>query len=270
MRPHAEVAIDFRPGVTMHYDEAGWRVNPFAPRAGETLPTLGVYGCSFTMGHALRDEEAYVALMQKARPDVRFLNRGVAGYGTLQSLLALRQDLADGRIDAAIFTTISDHRWRNRATPDWLGRLAPAKSAYSGRAIEAYPTAKFDRSGALTIEYVPLYQPGMNRGDIEVFLPEDHMLDHVLFSLLDEVGRMAAQADLPIQFAFLDQVDGPLNQLYSEKIPRGLDISVPYDTEHFFIPRNNHPNAHANALYSERLLPVIDGLLERSASRGAS
>lgn len=266
MRANAEVAIDFRPGIMMRFDQAGWRVNPYKPPASEDLPTLGVYGCSFTMGHALADAETYVALLQKARPDIRLLNRGVAGYGTLQSLLTLRDDIASEKVDAAIFTTISDHRWRNRATPDWLGRIAPSKPIKSGRALEAYPTAKFDRSGTLTIDYVSLYQPGMNRGEIEVFLPDEYMLDQVLFALLEEVDRMASLADLPIQFAFLDQVDKPLNALYSEKVPSGLDISVPYDPEHFFIPRNNHPNAYANQIYADRLLPIVDRLCSEVTS----
>ncbi|HXV44819.1 MAG TPA: SGNH/GDSL hydrolase family protein [Anaerolineae bacterium] len=55
---------------------------------------LWIFGCSFTYGWTLNDEETYPWLLQQQLPEVEVVNFGVSGYGTLQSFIQFQEALA--------------------------------------------------------------------------------------------------------------------------------------------------------------------------------
>lgn len=54
---------------------------------------IWVFGCSFTHGWSLNDEETYPWVLQQRLPDYQVVNFGVSGYGTLHSLMQFREAL---------------------------------------------------------------------------------------------------------------------------------------------------------------------------------
>jgi hypothetical protein len=78
--------------VTIRPD--GSRETGSGPSAGR--PQVVLIGCSFTMGWAVSDDETWAWRLQELRRDLKIVNDGVGGYGTLQSSLLLERHLAEG------------------------------------------------------------------------------------------------------------------------------------------------------------------------------
>lgn len=115
--PVARDIDDYMPNVLLRDDELGWRHNPgkyffqaegarpikvtYWPnglRATRELPAhdgkeVILLGCSFVDGFGLSDEDTFAWKLQVHLPDLSVQNLGTAGYGTYQSLLALRRYL---------------------------------------------------------------------------------------------------------------------------------------------------------------------------------
>jgi hypothetical protein len=61
---------------------------------GPQKDELWIFGCSFTHGWTLNDDETYPWLLQQQLPEVEVVNFGVSGYGTLQSFIQFQEALA--------------------------------------------------------------------------------------------------------------------------------------------------------------------------------
>lgn len=266
LSPEHAVRVPYRAGnVMQHIGADGWRRVPERPDAGKSI---AVYGCSFTYGTGLEDAETYCALLQKSRPDLRVLNRGIGGHGTVQNLLQLRRDIAAGVVDAAVFAIISDHRFRNIPHPQRMRQyLAPE---WFTLGVEHVPVAKMTAQGTVEIDYCPIWQPVIRDADFDVFLPDEYMITAATLAVLELVRDTARGAGVPLQFAVLDQYDPDFTAAVLGRFEGAVDISTPEDSDHTFLPRNLHPNAHANTLYAQRLEPVIAELCDHVTSDGAS
>lgn len=254
--PDARVRPGFRPGVTQTIGSDGWRVVPGRPRtaAGD----LCIYGCSFTYGTGLTDEETFVALLQANLPDVRLHNRGVGGHGTVQNYLKFQSDLDRGQVSAAIFTVLSDHRFRDVPHPARMKMFLTTHWVQMG--VEHLPVVRLDHNATPEIQYVRTWQPAVKRRRFDDFLPDEYMLDAATFAVLGEIERLAQAASVPIRFALLDRMDPGFNAALVSRFPHTVDASTPQDETHSFMPRDVHPNPHANRLFAEQLLPSARSL----------
>lgn len=220
--------------------------------------TLAVYGCSFTYGTGLADDETYTALLQASSNSINIVNRGVGGHGNVQGYLQFRRDVKEGNVQVAIFGVISDHRYRNITHPVRMqAHLAPL---WYELGVEHLPRVRFSRDGQLLIEYVPIWQPSLLRDDFQVFLPDEYTIDRATIKIIDEIIAFAKQHKIPILIALLDRIDPEFNELMRNQFPEVVDISTPYTPEYTFLPDDIHPNALANRLYAERLLPWVNDL----------
>jgi len=249
LTPGYGVRVRFRSEVVQNIGADGWRVVPGA--ADRQGTRLAVYGCSFTYGTGLADNETFVARLQKDLPETRFLNRGIGGHSTLQNLLQFRRDIAEGQVDAAIFAIISDHRFRNIAHPQRMRQFL--KKDWHVLGIEHVPVLQQGRDGQNAIVYVSLWQPALQYGDFDVFLPDDHMIDGATLTILQEIQGLAETHAIPIRFALLDQLDPRFNAAVQKLFESAIDVSVPLDNEHSFQPQDVHPNQTANQIFSDRL-----------------
>ncbi len=99
-----------------HTGANGQRVVPLRPERG---PALLLFGCSYTFGHGLADEQTIAAQIQKARPEWRVFNCGALAYGTAQSWLAMRRCSEPAASEVA-YVFIDDHLRRDSADRGWL------------------------------------------------------------------------------------------------------------------------------------------------------
>ena len=252
LSPGHGVRVGFRPGVEQTIDASGWRHLPGRPDTG---PRVAVYGCSFTYGTGLADDETFTARLQHALPDIRILNRGIGGHGTVQNLLQFCRDLESGRVDAAVFAIISDHRFRNIAHPHRMRQFLTPSWQKSG--IEQVPVARLDASGRVRIVYQPIWQPVIKEGGFDIFLPDDYMINAASLAVLGLVRETAKAAGIPVQFALLDALDPAFNSAVQDRFDDTVEISTPYDEAHTFLPQDIHPNTVANQLFADRLAPIV-------------
>lgn len=197
-------------------------------------------------------------------PEAQLLNRGIGGQGTVQNLLQFRRDIANGHVDAAVFAIFSDHRFRNIAQPRRMRQFMNME--WYGLGVEHVPFLRQGRGGENTIVYVPLCQPALKQGGFDDFLPDDHMIDTATLTILAEIQDLAQTHSIPVQFALLDQNDPGFNDIVQKRFTSTLDISVPLDTVHSFLPLDRHPNQTANRIFADRLLPAVKNLVAQTRS----
>jgi len=265
LTPGYRVRVGFRDGLLQQIDADGWRRIP-APRP-DTGPRIAFYGCSFTYGTALADDETYTARLQAAFPELRIVNRGIGGHGTVQNLLQFRRDLAAKAVDAAVFAIISDHRFRNIAHPHRMRQYLSPEWYRLG--VEQVPILRRDGAGKPRIAYLPIWQPAIERGGFDVFLPDERMITEATLTALDLVRETAAIQAIPLRFVLLDALDPGFNAAVRARFPEAHDISVPLDAAHTFVPHDKHPNVQANALYAARLHPLVEELAAQLRGNGA-
>jgi hypothetical protein len=262
LTPNYGVRVRFRPEIVQNIDSGGWRRVP-KPESGQgNGARLAVYGCSFTYGTGLADSETYVARLQRDLPDVQMLNRGIGGQSTVQNFLQFRRDAQAGAVDAAIFAIFSDHRFRNIAHPQRMRQFLSKEWYELG--VEHVPVLRQGRNGRNTITYVPIWQPALQQGGFDAFLPDDHMIDTATLAILTEIEDLARVHGLPIRFVLLDRQDPGFNAAVRDQFPTTLNVSVPLDKQHCFMPVDMHPNQTANRIYASRLLEPAKDLIAQA------
>lgn len=98
----------------VYFDENGIRVSRPDFKFDYSKPSVLFIGCSFTMGHGLSYEESFVGKYDSAVNDkYQVVNLGVQGYGTDQTLLALKRYLTKFNTKIVVYTFIEDHILRN-------------------------------------------------------------------------------------------------------------------------------------------------------------
>lgn len=100
--------------TTVHFDENGIRVSNPDVKLDYSRPSVLFVGCSFTMGHGLSYEESFVGKFEPlVNADYQVVNLGVQGYGTDQTLLALKKYITRFNAKVVVYTFIEDHIIRN-------------------------------------------------------------------------------------------------------------------------------------------------------------
>lgn len=142
---HSKLGIQLNPGqyditlndsvrFTATHGPGNYRVIP-----GNTYsenPDVLMLGCSFTYGYGVNDDENFVALLQKEFPDFSFRNAGVIGYGTVQSLMQLKEALKNDSLKAVILNFSSFHLMRNGLSQTYRSNL---RIGYQRASVEAKP-----------------------------------------------------------------------------------------------------------------------------------
>ena len=129
--------------------------------------------------------------------------------------------------------------------------------------IEQVPVARIDASGQARIVYQSLWQPVIRDADFHIFLPDNYMINVATLAVFDLVRDTANTAGIPLRFVLLDALDADFNAAVCARFPETNDISTPQDNIHTFQPHDIHPNMRANALFAERLAPVVTELCAR-------
>ena len=221
--------------------------------------TIAFYGCSFTYGTSLSDSETFTSLIQEYFPEQKILNRGIGGHGTVQNYIQFRSDVKKGNVDMAVFCAISDHRFRNIPHPVRMKAHVSPKWYEVG--VEHKPIVKLDRNGNIEIEYIAMWQPSLIKNDFECFLPPDFYLDKATIEMFRMIGSFAKDHKIPYKIVLLDSIDPDFNKIITEQVDNVADISTPFNEEFTYIPKDVHPNARANKIFFERLVPMVNELL---------
>lgn len=251
---------------TMTHLPSGLRItHPLATYTDtRSKPEIWIMGCSFTHGWSLNDQDTYPWLLQARLPQYEVVNYGVEGYGTLHTLIQLREALTTQpppRVVVYAYASLHDERntfLRNRrktiALRNGLGPLFQ-------------PYVRLDRHGYLhgamaAVDYTEF--PFMRYSAFVHFLEvtynrfEDTWIHshQVSQRLLLEMVELANQYHVEFILATIAE-DARTREMLAFAQAQGLmgaDISVNSSRpEYTNQPYDSHPSPLANAHYAERL-----------------
>jgi L-amino acid N-acyltransferase YncA len=225
---------------------------------------IWIFGCSLTYGWSLNDQETFPWLLQERFPQYEVVNFGVNGYGTVQSLIQLRQALAKGRVPkVCVLDFASWHDERSLFSRNWQRIFAP----YNKLGQLEYPYARLDHNGKLNyymgkVEYNEF--PFMRHSALSYFIEqkynklEEHFchIRQVTKALLLEFANTAKQHNVPTVVAGITY-SKPTRDMLSfvqEHGFKAVDIAVDLDMrENTNYPHDGHPSASANKKYADKL-----------------
>lgn len=226
---------------------------------------IWIFGCSFTYGLCLNDPETYPWLLQERFPDFLVVNFGVGGYGTIQSLIQLKEALAAGRKPPAvlIIAYVNLHDMRNCGFRSWRKGLIPHLEL--GETL--FPHASLDREGNLQYAYVKWDYAPLPFMDRCAFL---HRLETaynrwedrsrhgrlVAQAIFREINRICRDQNIVPVMADLtwDRKTGEMLEYCRSLGMFPVDISLDFThPDNNFLPHDGHPNARANREYARRL-----------------
>ena len=242
-------------------------------------PGIWIFGCSFTQGWRLNDEDTMSWKLQQRLPDHDVVNFGVGGYGTLQSLLQYRRALKDrSKPQIAILVYADFHDERNVRTGVWRD----ANFSYERFGTTAQPYARLNWSGDLSYRWgstaVPLMElrarsVAFNAAVIGYGRVRDAFLDpHTVSELLIQ-QFVEESRSLGVQFVLTGiwpsaATRETLTRFAGQGVP-SIDISVDQSDRRNRIPNDGHPSAIANGLSADKLAAALRTLGRADAARGS-
>jgi hypothetical protein len=221
---------------------------------------IWVFGCSFTHGWSINDEETYPWLLQEQFPEYDVINFGVSGYGTIHSLLQFQEALKMKTPKIAVLTYAKFHDPRNTFSRTQRKGITPWN--YLGPLIQPY--TRMDKKGGLQyfvadVEYreFPLmrYLALAHFVEMKYNQFEQNRLQSYAVSeaLINEMAVLAKKHGVKFMVANISGGNAMLE--FAEKngianIDISVDISLPENNNR---PHDSHPSATANQKYADRL-----------------
>ncbi len=291
---HPTLGYAPRPGrFTIHFgDGHAWRAThlPDATRitrpletypSAAALPQIWIFGCSFAHGWGLDDEETFAWRLQELLPGQEVRNFGVGGYGTLQSLLQLREALGRGPAPAVAVLAYGDfHDERNTRLRSWRR----ANSEYRRFGTTAQPYVRLDSDGRLVQRFddatygdlfLIRHSAILNRLDAAWSLLEDrfvrsHEVSRLLIGELDREAR-AHGAVFVLGGIIASEPTREMLDWAGRRGIRAADLSVDLSAPGNAMRFDGHPSARANREFARKLHAALTqpgGPLAGSARAG--
>jgi hypothetical protein len=244
-------------------------------RAGKV--PFWIFGCSYTHGWSLDDEDTYPWLVQEQLPGYDVVNFGVGGYGTVHSLLQFREALASRPAPrVAVIAYGSFHDARNT-----LNRYRTKGITVTDESASVpLPCARLGPDGALEIFTVQAdhYRPWPLQGSLAFVNMLEEQANRrelqrlrggrVSQAIVAEFARLAALHGTTVVVAGIQRNPETREMLqYARRIGiESTDISVRDAPEFQNLPHDAHPNALANRRFAEKLVSFLrDRGLDRPA-----
>jgi hypothetical protein len=227
----------------------------------KTTDEVWIFGCSFTEGWGLKDDETYPWLLQEKFPEYEIVNFGVGGYGTIHSLIQFREALAAKTPKVAVLAYANFHDERNtfsRQRQKWVvtgKNLGPV----------AQPYARLDGQGNLQYQFgVSDYRefPLMRYSALVNFIETkyDQLEDRLIHShdvskaLVLEMAKIASEHNVKFIVAGILSSAGTLDMLNFAREHGISSIDISVDLK---VPANRladgHPSAGADRQFADKL-----------------
>ena len=238
---------------------------------------IWIMGCSYTYGWALNDEDTFPWLIQKKIPGYKINNYGVCGYGSIHSLIQIKELLKERNIPKIIIVTYATfHDLRN--TFSRIRRRAVSRWNFLGPLTQPY--ASLDKNGHLKLHRADevIYKPWpFTRMLALVYYLENKYNNHevrvaqpfqVSQAIFLEISKICREKGIKLIVAGIKENNQKkMRRMLDFCEKSGLstvDISVDVENEKYsHLPLDAHPNELANLLYAEKLYSYLrkEGLI---------
>ncbi len=235
-----------------------------------TKEEIWIFGCSFTYGWALNDNETFAWLLQERFPQYEVVNYGVNGYGTLHSLIQFREALAYKKPKVAILAYASFHDARNT----FLRKRQKAVATWNSLGPLVQPYARLDDDGQLEIEMAEVeYRefPLMRKSAVAHLIEMTYdnyeawrtPSDRVTEAIISEMAKTAHDNGVGFGVALIAGRPDMLKYTRAHgisSVDMSVDLSLPENNNE---PHDNHPSALANRHYADTLESFLRGEIAR-------
>jgi len=230
---------------------------------------LWLFGCSFTYGWSLSDDETHPWLLQKKMPNYQVVNFGAIGYGTVHSFIQFQEALQKRKKPkVVVLTYASFHDERNsnlrtrqkRFAISYIGPVAQPYAYFNGDGDLIYSMApgliEFPLMRHLTLAHV--IEKSYNR--IEGRLRRKH---EVSKAIIKDFAALCKKNNIPFIVAGIrrDSATADMLKFAGALGTMTVDISVDLDIKgNRNWPYDGHPSAKVQAQYAQKL----EGFLKNS------
>ena len=233
-----------------------------------TKPSIWIFGCSFTHGWAVNDDETYPWHLQEALPQYEVRNFGVEGYSTLASLLQFKLELAKTPHPHAVLLAYGGfHNMRNTFTRARRRQVA-AWHKLGPHFIQPY--ARLDSAGKLQIymeetiyKPIPLAQtfalPHFFEDNYILWEERNSKSVEVTQLLVEEFAALAKSKNIPFFVGGLknsETTEYSLKLMKNRGIPT-IDMALNFDERGLRHPFDSHPSPLAHKKYAEKILSAL-------------
>lgn len=263
--------------IQMSIDEDGAR------KTSENEPQLHLstdyyYGCSFTFGHGLNDQETFPWILQKENPHLKIKNFGVEGTGVLYAylhLINLSKELVPDRL---FYVYASFQNIRSTNSLIWQKQLFSLTNnggeifSLSKGGEKNYPRARLTTEG-LKISYDNIFSEYSEKSIFQKLritnIAENfcfqfkersfYKSQEVNFLLLLKIKQICDKNKCEFIVLGIDN-DEATREMLKSLTNAGintLDISFDYHNEKYLLIDKFHPNAAANFEFFERINDVF-------------
>lgn len=258
---------------TMHL-ESGYRETAFSIKKS---PSVVFLGCSFTYGYGVNNEETFASVLQQELPEENVLNAGVIGYGTVQSLIQLREFLEEQKPKLIVLNLSSLHFMRNTLSYRYRSNLKIGYKRSSEKVESLMKTARFPYISDCTLEikYQPwetMYKNWPLRNWLSsvngIQLIYDRKTYHnneveVTACIIKEMYNLCKENKVKFLVSCIDNSQ-QTNELKS-RLPSSLHWkNIDFDftsTQLTHLPTDSHPNKEGHLFIAKKLLTEITDLL---------
>lgn len=245
--------------------DKGNRLNQIKNTDGNKSKIIFVGG-SFTQGWGVNDNQTFVSKIQNKYLNYNVLNFGQGGYGGVQSLILLKDEIKNLKnIKLVVYGFIEHHQYRNVARSSWLESLSRFSSQGYYREPKV-PFATLDEFGKLKlnkpISYLKL--PLREYSAIVTLLEKVYMKQStksrkkiqqkVTRQIFKDMDELAKNKNSKYLVLILDWIDSGTNKSYKkflsdEKI-MFVDCKIDLNDE-TLIKGDYHPNEVGHNKYYE-------------------
>jgi len=291
IRPDPELGYLFRPGESkitipgpytfkMTHLSSGFRItHPLSTYAEAMKPEIWIFGCSFTHGWSLNDEQTYPWVLQEQLPGYEILNYGIVGGSTVQSLIQFRKALKAGKRPAVVVLTYASmHDTRNAVTRAWLKLRMTGSRGYVPGSI-SLPYMKWSADNAPELLYRPLdyhgvpllrYSAAANYLDdkLNAYLESSYHGHEISRAIIEEFVNLCNANGIKLVVAGIvsDPSTAEMLDYWQKRGIMTVDISVDLGIrENTNQPYDRHPSAIANQQYAQKLKAFLCGAVIRDS-----
>lgn len=250
-------------------------MNDGSRKTGKTLnvnKNIIVIGGSFSHGSGVSDEDTYAYKLGKIMTNFNIYNFGQPGYGTIQSLLLLKEEIQKiKKTEFIIYGFIDHHIQRNIARSEWLNILLKASSK-NNKFKPSIPYGIIDKNQNLIIKPLLAHAtfPLRKNSSLITVIEKIYMKQttrqrkkfqlQVLFKSIDEINKIAKSNDSKLFVVNLSlnkkRSDKKLSNYLTENRISYIDCRPPNFKE-YKIKNDYHPNLLGHEFYSKCIFKEI-------------
>lgn len=245
----------------------------------ENKPIIQFYGCSFTWGQGLSDDQTMSWKVQEKLPQFEVQNYGIGASSIVQAYLYLKRNLESKTKPAlVVFNYVSFHDMRNYNSNEWsaLWRTLLISNHNFTKQMSPLPLVRELKNGKPVVIYMPVEKLGRSLPFCDKFViinllnnsinkAEDRSIKprEISISLLEEMNALCKENNVKFLVNALMN-DNETLETIQELNSIGIKTALGYvefngsnSQKYSLLPYDNHPNEMANELFANKIANYI-------------